>query len=143
MIIDKALLGALLEQAMDNPRKRQPLDMRTSTNDTSRRMLNAMLPGTVVDIDKHDDTDESIICISGRMDVIIYEEEADYHLEEYSHTLDVVKGKRYKEVERYNLCPMEGKYGFQIPKGVWHTVEIIEPSVIFEAKDGPYVPKAY
>ena len=79
MIVDKTLLDALMEQAMVNPRKRQALDMRTSANDTSRRMLNAMLPGTVVNIDKHDDTDESIICISGRMDVIIYEEEVDYH----------------------------------------------------------------
>ncbi|WP_308277625.1 DUF6016 domain-containing protein, partial [Prevotella sp.] len=23
-------------------------------------------------------------------------------------------------------------------KGAWHTVEVIEPSVIFEAKDGAY-----
>ena len=29
-------------------------------------------------------------------------------------------------------------YGCQIPKGAWHTVEVIEPSVIFEAKDGAY-----
>ena len=26
-------------------------------------------------------------------------------------------------------------------KGAWHTVEVIEPSVIFEAKDGAYTPK--
>lgn len=25
-----------------------------------------------------------------------------------------------------------------MPKGVWHTVEVIEPSVIYEAKDGKY-----
>lgn len=25
-----------------------------------------------------------------------------------------------------------------VPKGVWHTVEVIEPSVIYEAKDGKY-----
>ncbi len=29
----------------------------------------------------------------------------------------------------------------QVPKGAWHTVEVIEPSVIFEAKDGAYVKK--
>ena len=32
----------------------------------------------------------------------------------------------------------EGKYGCQVPKGMWHTVEVIEPSVIFEAKDKAY-----
>lgn len=33
---------------------------------------------------------------------------------------------------------VEGKYGCQVPKGMWHTVEVIEPSVIFEAKDKAY-----
>ena len=32
----------------------------------------------------------------------------------------------------------EGRFGCQVPKGVWHTVEVIEPSVIYEAKDGRY-----
>ena len=42
--------------------------------------------------------------------------------------------------ERYRvrLCPREGKYGVQIPLGAWHTVEVYEPSTIFEAKDGAY-----
>ena len=31
-----------------------------------------------------------------------------------------------------------GLYGIQIPLGAWHTVEVKEPSVIFEAKDGAY-----
>jgi hypothetical protein len=28
----------------------------------------------------------------------------------------------------------------QIPAGTWHTVEVNEPCVIFEAKDGAYEP---
>ena len=42
--------------------------------------------------------------------------------------------------ERYRvrLCPREGKYGVQIPLGAWHSVEVLEPSTIFEAKDGAY-----
>ncbi|MGM9721653.1 MAG: DUF6016 domain-containing protein [Candidatus Egerieousia sp.] len=42
--------------------------------------------------------------------------------------------------ERYRvrLCPREGKYGVQIPLGAWHSVEVYEPSTIFEAKDGRY-----
>jgi hypothetical protein len=38
------------------------------------------------------------------------------------------------------LSPEQGVYGMQIPAGVWHTVNVIEPSIIFEAKDGAYVP---
>jgi hypothetical protein len=44
----------------------------------------------------------------------------------------------FKEVARFRLCPREGKYGIQIPKMAWHTVEVYEPSTIFEAKDGAY-----
>ena len=40
--------------------------------------------------------------------------------------------------ERYRvrLCPREVKYWVQIPLGAWHSVEVHEPSTIFEAKDG-------
>jgi cupin fold WbuC family metalloprotein len=38
------------------------------------------------------------------------------------------------------LCAEEGRYGVNIPKGVWHTIEAMEPgSVIFECKEGPFV----
>ena len=39
------------------------------------------------------------------------------------------------------LCPEEGVYGVNIPKGVWHTLESLESgSVFFECKEGPFVP---
>ena len=53
-------------------------------------------------------------------------------------TQDVTRKAGYREVERIRLCPAEGKHGCQIPKGAWHTIEVMEPSVIFEAKDGAY-----
>ena len=31
-----------------------------------------------------------------------------------------------------------GNFGGVVPAGAWHTVEVLEPSVIFEAKDGKY-----
>ncbi len=39
---------------------------------------------------------------------------------------------------RIHLNPDEGKYGCSIPKGVWHTIDVLSPSVIFEAKDKKY-----
>ena len=42
-------------------------------------------------------------------------------------------------VEDVVLCNEEGRYGVNIPKGVWHTIEALEPdSVIFECKQGPF-----
>ena len=144
MEINKELLDNLFEQAKENPRLRQNFDLRTSSADTSQRMLNALLPGTVVPIHRHEDTTESVICLCGKLDEVIYEEVVSYSKalsEDFLQGIDaqdVVRKVEYREVQRIHLCPTEAKYGCQIPKGAWHTVEVIEPSVIFEAKDGAY-----
>ena len=44
MIIDKTILDNIMEQAKENPRLRTNLDLRTSAEDGSQRMLNAMSP---------------------------------------------------------------------------------------------------
>lgn len=144
MEFDKDFLGKLFEQATMNPRLRQSFDLRTSSDDNSQRMLNALLSGTVVPIHRHEDTTESVICLCGKLDVVIYEEAVTYE-KNTSEVLpmaidaqDVTRKVEYREVQRIHLCPAEAKYGCQIPKGAWHTVEVIEPSVIFEAKDGGY-----
>ena len=59
--IDEKLISELFEQAKENPRLRQNLDLRTSSSDTSQRMLNALLPGTVVPIHRHEETTETVI----------------------------------------------------------------------------------
>ena len=143
MQFDKDFLGKLFEQAVANPRLRQNYDLRTSTTDTSQRMLNALLPGTVVPIHRHEDTTETVICLCGKLDEVMYEEVKTYENAVSAAPMgmdaqDVTRKVEYREVQRIHLCPTEAKYGCQIPKGVWHTVEVIEPSVIFEAKDGAY-----
>lgn len=120
--IDKALLKSLREQTKDSPRLRQNFDLRTSAADTSQRMLNVLEVGTQVPIHRHEDTTETVICIEGRLIEIFYEKDDE----------------DFREVARVELCPREGKYGVQIPQRVWHTIEVLEPSAIFEAKDGAY-----
>ena len=51
---------------------------------------------------------------------------------------DVPSGQRFKESVRYMLDPSVGNFGCVVPAGAWYTVEVLEPSVIFEAKDGKY-----
>lgn len=122
MTINQELLDKLFEEAKGNPRLRTNLDLRTSTEDGSQSMLNAMLPGTEVAVHRHPNSNENVILITGKMYEILYE----------------VADGQLVETERLYLYPAEGKYGCQVPKGVWHTVEVIEPSVIYEAKDGKY-----
>ena len=144
MEFDKDFLDKLFEEAVVNPRLRQNLDLRTSANDNSQRMLNVLLPETVVPIHRHEDTTETVVCLCGKLDEVIYEEVVTYEnaaseaLPMGIDAQDVTRKVEYREVQRIHLCPAEAKYGCQIPKGAWHTVEVIEPSVIFEAKDGAY-----
>ena len=137
--IDKVLLESLREQAKASPRLRQNFDLRTSAADTSQRMLNVLEVGTQVPIHRHEETTETVICIEGRLVEIFYEEVVEYSREETSRTEEVVRKCSFREVARVELCPREGKYGVQVPQGVWHTIEVLEPSAIFEAKDGAYV----
>ena len=141
MEFNKEFLDKLFEQATENPRLRQNFDLRTSSADTSQRMLNALLPETKVPIHRHEDTTETVMC--GSLDEVIYEEVVSYEndtddFQKEMNVQDVVRKVEYREVQRIHLNPTETKYGCQIPKGAWHTVEVIEPSVIFEAKDGAY-----
>ena len=144
MEINKELLDNLFEQAKENSRLRQNYDLRTSSADTSQRMLNALLPGTVVPIHRHEDTTETVVCLCGKLDEVIYEEVVTYENSSSDampmgmDSLDVARKVEFRQVQRIHLCPAEAKYGCQIVKGAWHTVEVIEPSVIFEAKDGAY-----
>ena len=144
MEINKQLLKVLFAEAKENPRLRQNFDLRTSPADTSQRMLNALLPGTGVPMHRHKDTAETVICLCGKLDEVIYEEVVSYEndtddFQKGMNVQDVARKVEYREVQRIHLNPTETKYGCQVPKGAWHTVEVIEPSVIFEAKDGAYV----
>ena len=122
MEINKELLDKFFERAGENPRLRQSFDLRTSEADTSQRMLIALLPGTVVPIHRHEETTESVICLCGKLDVVIYEEVAAYEnaaseaMSMGMDAQDVTRKVEYREVQRINLCPAEAKYGCQIKR---------------------------
>lgn len=117
--INKALLDDLFTQAEDNDRKRMSYDLRTSSSDNSQRMLNVLLPGTAVPVHRHPNSNENVLLLCGKFIEILFDDEGN-------------------EAARYMLDPSVGDFGCVVPAGVWHTVEVIEPSVIFEAKDGKY-----
>ena len=132
-LFDKDFIDKLFAGAVESPRLRQNYDLRNSADDTSQRMLNALMPGTEVPIHQHTETAETVICLCGKIEEILYERQ---EVANEDGTTEV----KLKETARYMLCPEQEAYGMQIPAGVWHTVNVIEPSVIFEAKDGAYVP---
>lgn len=121
MVINNQLLEDLLEQASCNVRKRVCFDLRNGVTDTSQRMLNAILPGSVVDIHRHSNTSETVLLIQGELTEIFYNGNG-------------------KEIARYNLSLETGNVGLQIPAGQWHNLICHKPSVILEIKDGAYKP---
>ena len=140
--IDNKFISKLLSEAAENPRLRQNYDLRTSSDDNSQRMLNALLPGTVVPIHRHPNSTENVLLLHGKLVEVFYEEERPGDGIESGDGIeqkrDMAIGRRLHETARIVLDPSSGNYGCIVPAGVWHTVEVLEPSVIYEAKDGKY-----
>ena len=122
MIIDKAILDNLTEQAKANPRLRQAMDLRNSPEDGSQRMLNALEPGTIMPIHRHHASTETVVILLGKIKWLFYDNEGK---ETESVTLDANGELRMLNVE----------------KDRWHSLVCLESgSVLYESKDGPYYP---
>lgn len=138
-LINDNLLSELHQKAKVNERLRTNYDLRTTPGDTSQRMLNALEPGTHVPIHRHLKTSETVICLEGCLDEVFYEELPGVDTGGPVHDGEMAADETvFTEVARFRICPREQKYGIQIPKGAWHSIEVHEPSTIFEAKDGAY-----
>ena len=86
------------------------------------RMLNAVEPGTVVPIHRYTTKDESFVILRGKVRVTTHNDDGSI-------------------IEEVVLSQESGNYGVDIPKNVWHKLESLESgSVIFECKEGPFVP---
>ena len=120
MTITQELLDKLFEEAKGNPRLRTNLDLRTSAEDGSQRMLNAIEPGTEIPIHRHWNSSETVLCVRGHFQELLYDNSGN--LEE---VIDLVPGGVIVNV----------------PAGQWHNLKSLESGTILaEAKDGKYEP---
>ena len=123
MKIDNILLDKLTAQAQALPRLRMNLDLRNSDADSSQRMLNAIEPGSVVPIHRHQKTSETVVVLRGRV------------VEEYYDDLERMCTATYDLAAGGPICALN------IPAGQWHTLRALDPgTVILEMKDGQYEP---
>ena len=115
-------MDSLSRQAKESPRLRQAFDLRTSPNDSSQRILNAVEPGTILPIHRHRGSTETIIVLRGKVVQHYYNDAGE-------------------KTASYVLAPQSAKVGMSVPIGQWHALESLEEgSVIFESKDGAYQP---
>lgn len=76
----------------------------------------------MVPIHKHPTKDESFVILRGKVRVTTHKNDGSI-------------------IEEMVLSQEDGRYGVDIPKNVWHKLESLEEnSVIFECKEGPFVP---
>ena len=95
--------------------------MNVASPSLLRRFLKAVEPGTEVPSHRHPTKDETFVVLRGKVRISTFNDEG-------------------KVLDSIVLCPEEGRYGVDIKKNVWHSLESLESgSVIFECKAGPFV----
>ena len=120
MKIDITLLNSLSAQAKANPRLRRAYDLRTTPEDNSQRILNAMEPGTILPIHRHRGSTESVVVLRGKIRQNIYDENGQL-------------------TESFEVSVESEIVGFSVELGRWHNTECLESgTVILECKDGRY-----
>ena len=120
--IDTVLLDSLTKQAKASERLRMNLDLRTSSADTSQRMLNAIEPGSVIPVHRHQKSSETFVVLRGRV------------VEEFYSPEGVV-------VASFDVAAGGPVCALNIPAGTWHALRALESgTVILEMKDGAYEP---
>ena len=122
MLLNHQLLEEITEQAKQTPLLRMNYNLHDSLDAKAQRLFNAMEPGTVLPVHRHRNTSETYILIRGAIRVLLYDD---------NKTL----------ISSYEISDKNDNFGFHIPKGQWHTLEVLESgTVIFEVKEGPYAP---
>ena len=140
-LINEVLLAELHRKAAESERLRQNFDLRSTPEDGSQRMLNALEVGTRVPIHRHLKSSETVICLEGCLDWVFFEERPNMDASGPVHDGEVASDESsFVETARFRVCPREGKFGIQVPLGAWHSVVVHEPSTTLEAKDGKYEP---
>lgn len=123
MIITQAILDQLTEQAKSSPRLRMNMDLRNSEEDNSQRMLNAIEPGSVMKIHRHQNTSETVVCLRGKV------------VEEFYDDLERIC------TDSIELSPNGKVVAVNVPAGQWHRLRAVESgSVVLSVKDGKCEP---
>ena len=131
MVITKEILDELNEQAKANPRLRQSMDLRNSSEDLSQRMLNALEPETVMPIHRHQKTSETVVCLRGRL---VWEYYGLTDLRRDGNTDLRIYGeadlRKFGLTETIELSPNGQVVALNVPAGQWHTVKALEPGSV-------------
>lgn len=95
-IIDSSMLDGLSEEAKDSPRLRMNYNFHHSLEEKCHRFLNAVEPGTVLEIHRHPTKDETFVLLRGKVRVTTHNDDGSI-------------------IENVVLSQERGIYGVDIP----------------------------
>lgn len=117
------MLDEVSSQAKTSPKLRMAYDLRNTPEDNSQRMLNAIEPGSVMQIHRHLKTSETVVCLRGKV------------VEEFYDELERIC------TESIILSPNGPNVAVNVPIGQWHRLRAVESgTVVLSVKDGKYEP---
>ena len=154
MKITNSLLDDLTARAKASPRLRMNLDLRTSPEDGSQRMLNALEPGTVIPIHRHRKSTETVVLIRGAVRQNYYDDSGNLvesfiaaapSSARFASAASFADDSRPAGQAVANLAAdhdsLPDCVGFSVPLGQWHNTVCLESGTVFiECKDGAYEP---
>ena len=123
VLLARADLTRLSDEARVSPRRRRNRNLH-EMGDAVHRLFNAIEPGSYVRPHRHlsPPKAETMVVVSGRLGLLVFDE-----------------GGTVRETAV--LEPGGETFGVEVPAGAWHSFVSLAPgTVVFEAKEGPYVP---
>jgi len=123
VLLGRADLGRLSAEARLSPRRRRNRNLH-EMDDVVHRLFNAIEPGSYVRPHRHlsPPKAETMVVVSGRLGLLVFDEDG--------------------AIQSTTVLESGGEtFGVEVPPGTWHSFVSLAPgTVVFEAKEGPYVP---
>ena len=123
-LITTHLIGDLVSNAWESPRRRVNYNFHSSFEENPNRFLNVMVESTYVAPHRHLDPPkpESFIVLEGKVGFLVFDDSG-------------------KVTERYVVEPGTECLGIDMAPGIWHSVVVLSGyAVLYEVKPGPYSP---
>lgn len=122
MLLTQEILDAVSGKARESKRLRMNYNIHASVDEKVHRMFNALEPGTVVPIHRHQASDETMVLLRGALEVMLFDENGNL-------------------TEQHTLAADSTAFGIDIKAGIYHTIDVLETgTVMLEIKEGPYEP---
>jgi cupin fold WbuC family metalloprotein len=120
-LLENETLTVLLATAADSLRLRANHNIHPTLEDPVQRFFNAMQPGTYVRPHRHSTPPrwELFVVLRGALALLVFDD-------------------RGRVEARQELSTAGPVFGAEVEAGRWHALVALQPSVLFELKQGPY-----